>query len=110
MAPDPIANPVDLLPSTGPSSVPWRRSDLQHHEFDGEAVLYSVAHHAMHYLNGTAYLIWCLCDGATTASELSDKVAEACGVTNDDALARDTAASLADLTADGLIDWRPVAA
>lgn len=89
--------------------MPVRRADLQCHELDGEAVLYSLAHHAMHYLNSTAYLIWHLCDGNTPASELPGKVAETYGISNSEEVARDTAASLASLAADGLIDWRHAA-
>jgi len=45
-----------------PNAVPAQRAGLCCHELDGEAVLYDPAHHAVHYLNATAYLIFQHCD------------------------------------------------
>lgn len=54
---------------------PIRREGLECHFLEGEAILYDFAHHALHYLNATAYEIWRNCDGNTPLDELLAKVA-----------------------------------
>ncbi|MCL2329940.1 MAG: PqqD family protein [Phycisphaerae bacterium] len=60
-----------------PHALPQKREGLQCYEVDGEAVLYDLAHHAVHYLNDSAYWIWKNCDGRITAGELMNKMSVA---------------------------------
>jgi len=50
--------------------MPRRRGSVCCHELDGEAVLYDLAHHAMHYLNSTALVVYNLCDGGRTIENI----------------------------------------
>jgi len=60
-----------------PHSLPRKREGLQCYEVDGEAVLYDLAHHAVHYLNDSAYWVWQNCDGQITAGKLVSKLVAA---------------------------------
>jgi len=90
------------------NAVAVRRSGLCCHELDGEAVLYDVAQHSLHYLNATAYLIWRNCDGRTTAGRLLEKIRSLFAVphaaANENIMA-DTVATMNSLAANGLIAW-----
>lgn len=44
-------------------------------QFDGEAVLYQLEANRLHLLNGTAALVWQLCDGSGSVAELVDDLA-----------------------------------
>lgn len=48
-------------------------------ELDGELVLYSEASEEIHCLNLSASLVWALCDGKRTVSEIVGYLAEATG-------------------------------
>jgi hypothetical protein len=76
---------------------------------DGEAVLYDVAHHALHYLNETAFCIWRHCDGAHNTELLADALADMFGVdiaTAEDRseLIDDVNATLENFRSNGLLD------
>jgi len=58
-------------------AMPRRRSGLNIREIDGEAVVYDVAHHAVHYLNETALLVWRRSDGKTSLNELATSLQDA---------------------------------
>lgn len=90
-----------------PNAVPRQRHGLCCHELDGEAILYDYAHHALHYLNATAYTIWRSCDGTTTVDGLASKIVtdfadERAGHAT--ALIADTRQALRNLVDNGLVD------
>jgi PqqD family protein of HPr-rel-A system len=88
------------------NAVPIRRGTLRCHELDGEAVLYDPAHHAVHYLNATAYLIWQHCDGERNAQELLGDLARQFDCDGHPAdLQPQILAALAHLVENGLVDW-----
>ncbi|HOA73834.1 MAG TPA: HPr-rel-A system PqqD family peptide chaperone [Phycisphaerae bacterium] len=88
-----------------PNALPVRRASVCCHELDGEAVLYDPAHHAVHYLNATAYLIWQHCDGHTKVPALLNKVAAHFADVETDTLIRELEAALDRLVRNGLVDW-----
>jgi PqqD family protein of HPr-rel-A system len=59
---------------------PRARDGLTVLELDGEAVVYDEETGNLHYLNPTATVVFTLCDGTATASELSADVADAYGI------------------------------
>lgn len=90
---------------------PLRREPIRAHEMDDEAVLYDLAHNAVHYLNLTAYHIWQCCDGQHTTSEIADLLARRFDLLHDPAanlenMLRDVNATLAELAGNGLIDLK----
>lgn len=87
--------------------IPIRRAGIHCHELDGEAVLYDPAHHAVHYLNATAYFIWQNCAGDATVQELLAFLRETIGTdgTPED-LDRVLVQAMNNLVENGLIDWR----
>lgn len=82
-----------------------RRAGICCHELDGEAVLYDPAHHALHYLNATAYLIWQQCDGGCDVRTILDGLADqlAYDGTAED-LREEIMAAVSRLTGNGLLD------
>lgn len=104
------SDPPEALADRLASATPARRPGVQCHELDGEAVLYDQTHHALHYLNATAHLIWTLCDGKTPAAAMPVHITAAFDVPMEEQIARDTHHTLIDLAANGLIDWRPTPA
>ncbi len=88
------------------NAVPVRRSTIRCHEMDGEAVLYDPAHHAVHYLNATAYLIWQHCDGERNAQELLEELTQQFEWDEHvEDLQPQVVAALAHLVENGLVDW-----
>lgn len=91
-------------------TVPSKRHDLQCHLLDGEAIVYDVAHNAVHYLNTTAYFIWNCCDGHQSIRNIAIKLANAFDWQNDHedpqaTMLNDVRHTLDKLTDDGLIEW-----
>lgn len=89
------------------NAVPRQRHGLRCHELDGEAIIYDFAHHALHYLNATAYQIWQGCDGATTVEGLTSKIVNTFADERDcstPALMADTQQALQNLISNGLVD------
>jgi hypothetical protein len=89
--------------------VPCRREQIACHELDGEAVLYDVAHHAMHYLNTTALFILNLCDGRRSVAGMATILALHYDLDLDDAHVRaqvlaDIRQTLTQLANGGLIE------
>jgi len=88
---------------------PVRREGLCCRDFDDEAVLYDPAHHAVHYLNRTAWFIWNCCDGQHGVEDIISAVAEVFepGARHDDPMAairNDVRTTLSNLTENGLIE------
>ena len=93
-----------------PTAAPLQRSGLDCHTLDDEAILYDVAHNAVHYLNATAFFIWSRCDGRkgeeTIAQDLSDAFDRTSAEADADAsLLTDVRTTLAELESNGLIDF-----
>jgi hypothetical protein len=55
---------------------PRIRPDLDYVEVDGEAVVHDVVYGGLHYLNYSAALVFGLCDGQTTISEMAEGIAD----------------------------------
>jgi hypothetical protein len=55
---------------------PRVREDLDVVDVDGEAVVYDPVGRDVHYMNHSAALVFGLCDGASTAREISSAIAE----------------------------------
>jgi hypothetical protein len=60
-----------------PAQKPKVRSDLTVVELEGEAVIYDDETRQVHYLNRTATIVFNMCDGTSTVKQLSDEIAEA---------------------------------
>ena len=93
-----------------PAAAPCQRSGLDCHMPGDEAILYDVAHNAVHYLNTTAFFIWSRCDGqrseATIARDLSDAFDRTSpDVEADASLLTDVRTTLTELASNGLIDF-----
>ena len=100
-------SPTELLPGWDLDTAPVRREGLKCHELDDEAILYDLAHHALHYLNATAYRIWRSCDGRKPVHELLREIeADYAGQDGADAglMRTDTLAALGNLAENGLVD------
>ncbi|MFQ5410779.1 MAG: PqqD family protein [Phycisphaerae bacterium] len=94
--------------------LPLRRESIRSYPIDDEAVLYDVAHDAVHYLNAAARFIWERCDGRRTIDEIDDEMARAFDVNdstmaeNDpNALVADIRTTLKNLYENGLLDHNP---
>lgn len=98
--------------------LPRRREGVQCHPIDDEAVLYDVAHDAVHYLNATARFIWQRCDGRHSVIEIGDAMGRAfdrddskTATNGHDAIIADVRMTLEDLSENGLLDqparWIP---
>jgi PqqD family protein of HPr-rel-A system len=59
---------------------PAVRDDLTIVELDGEAVVYDERSGVLHHLNATATVVFGLCDGTSTISEMSQDLAAAFGM------------------------------
>jgi hypothetical protein len=59
---------------------PKVREDLVVVDIDGEAVVYDPTDILLHHLNPTAAVVFKLCDGSGTVSELSEDIADVLGV------------------------------
>ncbi|MBI4580277.1 MAG: PqqD family protein [Planctomycetes bacterium] len=88
-----------------PDARPRQRAGLRCHELDDEAVLYDLAHHAVHYLNATAYAVWRQCDGRTPVAKLPGRLATHFSIAEDDSLIADTHRALRGMAENGLVDW-----
>ena len=55
---------------------PLRRSDLQPHVLDREALLYDEKRKTTHRLNDTAFFIWQHCDATKTAADIARLMTE----------------------------------
>ncbi len=92
--------------------IPIRREGLCCRAFDGEAVLYDPAHHAVHYLNRTACLIWNCCDGRHEVEDIVLEVTAAFEPSTPQdnpvaAVRADVRSTLSTLTENGLIESSP---
>jgi hypothetical protein len=87
--------PADGVPTSAPSVV-WE-------ELDGECVLYDEARDELHRLNGTASVVWQLCDGTTTVEQLVGELADAYGAPRE-VIEGDVTTLLGELAMQGLLD------
>jgi PqqD family protein of HPr-rel-A system len=60
-----------------PRVKPRARAELAVAELEGESVVYDPVARKLHYLNHSAALIFGLCDGRTTISEMAQAIGEA---------------------------------
>jgi len=67
-----------------PPLKPKTRPDLTVVELDGEAIVYDDESRKIHHLNPTATIVFNLCDGSATISELSGEIAGAFKLVPDD--------------------------
>ena len=91
---------------------PVRREGLCCRVFDDEAVLYDPAHHAVHYLNQTAWFIWNCCNGQRDAEDIALEVAAGfeANAQQDNPMAAvrdDVRSTLSSLSENGLIESAP---
>ncbi len=56
------------------NSLPIKNPDFELTELDGEIILFSVSQEKAVYFNQTAQLIWRLCEGQQSVSELIDNL------------------------------------
>jgi hypothetical protein len=89
--------------------VPRRRQGVCCHELDGEAVLYDVAHHTLHYLNATAFFILSRCDGQRRTEDIADELLGQHGSPTSDPdvptrILSDVRGGLAELASNGLLE------
>ena len=59
-----------------PGSIPTRSDDFVLEELDGDLLLFNPQNGRLLELNSTAALVWQLCDGARTLSEIETLLAE----------------------------------
>jgi thiol-disulfide isomerase/thioredoxin len=57
-----------------------RHADVDFLEIDGEVVIYDLADDSVHHLNQTAGILWQICDGSATLTELAADISDAFGV------------------------------
>jgi Coenzyme PQQ synthesis protein D (PqqD) len=67
-----------------PRVKPCVREDLTVVELDGEAVVYDEDRGDLHRLNPTATIVFGLCDGTSTITQMSSDISEAFGVPPDE--------------------------
>ncbi len=63
-----------------PATRPTVREGLTVVELDGEAVIYDEQTSDLHHLNPTATIVFGLCDGSATITDISTDISEAFGV------------------------------
>jgi hypothetical protein len=51
-----------------------KRHDIVSHELGDEVMLYDAVHEKVHVLNHTGYVIWKLCDGTHTFTDMIEKM------------------------------------
>jgi len=59
------------------NAIPVQKPDYQLETLDGELILYHLGQTKILYCNETAALIWRLCDGQRTVSEITASLSEA---------------------------------
>jgi PqqD family protein of HPr-rel-A system len=88
-----------------PAPKPKIRGDLAVEELDGEAVIYDEETQELHHLNATATIVFNLCDGTATASELAQEISTAFRVESSE-VERHVRALLRDFRQKGLLQGR----
>ncbi len=81
-----------------------RRRDLSHRTVGQEILVRDPATGKVHFLNGTAALIWECCDGATTLEDCVSRLRQAYSVPADADLAADVRETLSGFRERGLVD------
>ena len=84
--------------------VPTRSEGLRT-AVDGDQITITDHNGRVHRLNPTAYALWVLCDGETTAIEMADAVRSLFGIDGRTAM-HDVAAALQRFDEEGLVQWR----
>lgn len=83
---------------------PRRRSGLYVRQTDTENAVYDPDSGAVHLLNETAWAIWELCDGSTSADEMIDAICEVSHM-HRDVVAEDVGRVLDEFDRSGLLTW-----
>ena len=77
-----------------------RTTELVIQEFEGETLVYDLRTDKAHCLNGSAALVWKLCDGETSIAAMTEKVGSQSGAVGEDFVRL----GLSGLAAAGLLD------
>jgi hypothetical protein len=88
--------------------VPGRRRSFRAEEVDDEVLLFDKVSKRTVYLNGSAAVIWKLCDGKRSVREIVDILKQAYPDAPDD-FATDVHYTLEQLTGEGALRWEPEA-
>jgi Coenzyme PQQ synthesis protein D (PqqD) len=78
-----------------------RRTDIDCHTIDSEAILYDATHNVTVRLNATALTIWNMCDGQSDVSQIVNQILRTYDVTPDQAES-DVRVTLASMNQNGL--------
>jgi hypothetical protein len=84
------------------SAFPRARSDLEVNEVPDGLVIYDAKADRVHFLNHTAGVVFSLCTGHNEESTIAEQVGKAFSING--APAAETAACLAELRSEGLVD------
>lgn len=87
-------------------SAPLRRSDVSVEEIGDETLLYDAHAGTVHVLNSTARLVWDLCDGEHTVSEIAEAIEAHFSVPAERDVLDDVRNTLASLVHKGLLRGR----
>lgn len=85
-------------------ALPTRKLNLVSRDLGGEMLLYNGHDGAVHVLNGTACLIWELCDGQHTRGDMEEAVRARFSTVDRD-VRGDVDRLLQMLAAKGLLEW-----
>jgi hypothetical protein len=102
-SPNRLPHPGNEAETVQPSDKPKRRDDIHSEELQHETVLYDQAHGQAVYLNESASVVWKLCDGSRTVSEMSDLLSQEIGQAADP-VARTVAEIVGRFQQAGLVD------
>lgn len=83
---------------------PRRRAGLYVRQTDTENAVYDPETSAVHLLNETAWAIWELCDGDTSADEMIDAICEVSHM-HRDVVSEDVSRVLEEFDRSGLLTW-----
>ena len=95
------------MPATASAPLPRRRDDVEAHRVRDELVLYCPVRESAFSLNKSSRIIWELCDGQHTQSEIAWTLAgqlDCDGEVVEPELAADVAMTVAQFRTNGLLD------
>jgi hypothetical protein len=87
---------------TLPESRPERKPGLEEKTVADETLLYDPERETAFSLNNSATMVWKLCDGSRTVSDIADAIASELGVAAED-LIDDVSAAVRDLFKNGMV-------
>jgi len=82
---------------------PCKRADVLELDMGDGLILYNHDGDLVHHLNPSAGIVWALCDGSASVSELGADIAETYGL-DADAVSGEVASVIAEFEALGLVD------